>query len=195
MVRAAWTELGRAGHSRRPVALPLMAIAIAGCAFPGLQTEPMPTSLGRPEPIGPVTEIGRGASLGVSWRLWVYDSTLGMCTRLELDGGGGESCGGTLGADPAAGPIGVMSVGTGTGTPSSVEGFASVGVAAVWIETNAGRVHATLMSLGAVGLNGQMAGFASHGTLDRVRSHDASTGISGPMCGVAADSALHRLPV
>ena len=80
-----------------------------------------------------------------------------MCTLLELDGGGGgESCGGTLGADPAAGPIGVMSVGTGTGTPSSVEGFASDEVAAVWIETNAGRVQATLMSLGPVGLDGQM---------------------------------------
>ena len=92
----------------------------------------MPTNMGGPEPIGPVTEIGRGESLGVPWRFWVYDSTLGMCTRLELDGGGGgESCGGTLGADPAAGPIGVMSVGTGTGTPSSVEGFASDEVAAV----------------------------------------------------------------
>ncbi len=157
MGRPAWTELGRAGHWRRLVALPLMAIAIAGCAFPGLQPEPMPTNMGRPEPIGPVIEIGRGESLGVPWRFWVYDSTLGMCTRLELDGGGGgESCGGTLGADPAAGPIGVMSVGTGTGTPSSVEGFASDEAAAVWIETNAGRVQATLMSLSPVGLNGQM---------------------------------------
>ncbi len=173
-----------------------MAIAIAGCALPGLQPEPMPTAMGMPEPIAPVTEIGRGESLGVPWRFWVYDSTLGMCTALELDGrGGGGSCGGTLGADPAAGPIGVMSVGTGTGTPSSVEGFASDEAAAVWIETNAGRVQATLMSLGPAGLNGQMVGFASHGTLDRVRSYDGSTGISGPMCGVAADSALHRLPV
>lgn len=113
--------------------------------------------MGPPEAVGPVIEIGRGESLGVAWRYSVYESTMGVCVRLELAAGGeGVSCGGGLGVDQARGAISLMGVGSGTGTPSQVEGFATDEVAAVWIETNGGRVPATLMSLGPAGLDGQI---------------------------------------
>jgi len=108
------------------------------------------------KPVGPVVEIGRGVSAGIAWRYSVYESRLGMCTRAELNGReGGLNCGITFGAEPPGGAIGLMGVGTSTGMPSQVEGFASDEVAAVWIETDAGRVPATIMSLGPAGQAGQ----------------------------------------
>ena len=110
-----------------------------------------------PEAIGPVVELGRGQSLGVAWRYSIYESTMGLCTRVEMEAviGTSESCGVTIG-DEAAGPISVMAVGTGTGVPSQVEGYATDVVREVWIDTDAGPVPATLMSLEPGSMDGQV---------------------------------------
>ncbi len=110
-----------------------------------------------PEAVGPVLQLGRGASLGVEWRYSLYESTMGLCTRVEMQGamGTSESCGVTIG-DEAAGPISVMSVGTGTGVPSQVEGYATDVVREVWIDTDAGPVPATVMSLEPASMDGQL---------------------------------------
>lgn len=149
-------QAGWHAHVRRSGVAVLMVIALAGCAFPWNQPEPPPAARA-PEPIGPVVEIGHGMSGGIAWSYSVYESALGTCTRLELDGReGGLNCGVTPAAEPLGSAIGLMVVGTSTGMASQVEGFASDKVAAVWIETDAGRVPAALMSLGPAGLDGQI---------------------------------------
>ena len=136
----------------------------AGCGLvPGLQ-EPAPPRFGPMggdedlQPIGPVVEIGRGESLGISWRYSVHESAIGTCTTVESDGQlGGMSCGGALGPEPPGGALGVMSVGSGTGSPSTVDGFAADEVAEVWIRLeNGGRVQAALMPLAPAGMQGHM---------------------------------------
>jgi hypothetical protein len=137
------------------VAAVVCAAVLSACGF--LLPQPGPGEL--PEPIGPVVEIGRGESLGIQWRYSVYDSDMGFCTRIETDGGaGGSGCGGAApGSDPAGGAIQLISFGTGTGSPSSIEGYASDEVAEVWIEVEGGaRVAATLMPLAPAGLDGQL---------------------------------------
>ena len=142
-------------RGRRPVAQGLLLAALlSACAFPGLEPE-RPADM--PEAIGPVVELGRGESLGVAWRYSILESTEGTCTRVEMQAalGATESCGGVIG-NQGAESISLMGVGTGTGMPSQVEGFAAEEVAAVWIETDAGRVPVTLMSLEPAGLDGQV---------------------------------------
>ena len=132
----------------------VLAIVLAACAFPGFEPDPVPPEAQPPQPIGPVIEVGRGEAAGVAWRYSFYESDMGACTRLETaEAGLGESCGGTVG--PGIEAMSLASVGTGTGAPSVVEGFASDDVSAVWVETDAGRVPATLMSLAPAGLDGQ----------------------------------------
>ncbi len=132
----------------------LLATLLAACAFPAFEPDPVPPEAQPPQPVGPVIEIGRGESSGVAWRYSFYESDMGACTRLETAHAGlGESCGGSVG--PGIEAMSLASVGTSTGAPSVVEGFASDDVAAVWIETDAGRVPATLMSLAPAGLEGQ----------------------------------------
>jgi hypothetical protein len=110
------------------------------------------------QPVGPVVEIGRGESVGISWRYTVHESALGTCTSVESDGQvGGTSCGGTLGPEPPGAVLSLMSWGTSTGFPSTVEGFAAEEVATAWIRLETGgRAPATLMSLEPVGMDGQL---------------------------------------
>ena len=143
---------GRAGS----LLAALLATSLTACGFPGFdpEVEPMPPPADMPEAIGPIIEIGRGESLGVEWRYSIYQSTMGLCTRIEIDvSGSGESCGGSIGQSGPE-PISVTSVGTGTGTPSQVEGYVAEDVAEVWIETDAGPVQATVMSLEPVDMEG-----------------------------------------
>jgi hypothetical protein len=131
----------------------VLAMLLAACAFPGFDPDPVPPEA-QPQPVGPATEIGRGESAGGPWRYSVYESDMGECTRLETaDVGLGESCGGSVG--PGIEAMSLSSVASSTGAPSVVEGFASDDVTAVWVETDAGRVAATLMSLAPAGREGQ----------------------------------------
>jgi hypothetical protein len=134
-----------------------LGLLLAGCGLAGLGQPAIDEAVpGMPEPIGPIVEVGDGDANGVGWRYSVYESRDGTCTRLEFDDGiRGESCGPGLGLLAGDRSMGVSGVGTGTGQATHVDGFASDEVAAVWLETDAGRVRATLMPLAAAGLEGQ----------------------------------------
>ena len=139
---------------RSRIGVVAIGMTLVACAFPGLEPEREPPPAGMPRPIGPVVEIGTGEFEGVAWRYSIYESTHGICTRLEAgDAGTSEACGGVIAGGPE--PIALVGVGTTTDGPSHVEGHVSDEVAGVWIETHAGSVAATLMSLAPVGLDGQ----------------------------------------
>jgi hypothetical protein len=82
---------------------------------------------------------------------------MGTCTTLELDGlTTSSSCGGELPPADLAEPISVTGVGTGTGMPTIVEGYATSEAAKVDIETDHGVVGADVMPLGPIGREGQV---------------------------------------
>ena len=128
------------------------ALAMTGCGlipgelFGDAPAQPPP---GMPPAIGPTVEIGRGESLGISWRYLVYESEMGTCTVVDQGGNAsGGGCGGALGPGPGSSAIGLSSVGFSTGSPTTVEGFATDEVNEVWIEVADGEpVRAELMSL------------------------------------------------
>jgi hypothetical protein len=138
--------------------LGVLAVALASCGLAGLgqsRNDPPPDA---PQPIGPIVEIGRGQEDGFSWQYSVYESTMGTCTRLEMDGaqGGGasESCG-IIGLGGGDGSLTIGGVGTGTNMPTQIDGFATDEVAEIWIETDQGPVAASMMALGIVDMEGQ----------------------------------------
>ena len=143
------------GSAWQVVAGPLLVSVLAGCGLLLSQPEPGPPD-GLPRTDRAGREIGRGESLGIQWRYLVYQSDMGFCTKIE--GPGGSSCGGAVpGSDPAAGAVGLISIGSGTGAPSSIEGFATDEVDEVWIELRGGRrMPATLMPLAPAGHDGQL---------------------------------------
>lgn len=146
-----------------PVSL-LLAVGLAGCGFFGPEVRPIDPVGELPEPIGPVVEIGRGESLGVTWRYLVFESAMGFCTEIELAGGpGSASCGGDApGPEPAGSALGLMSVGSATGSPTAIEGFATDEVEDVSIELqDGGRVQASLMPLRLRALAGRSGSHTS----------------------------------
>jgi hypothetical protein len=134
------------------LALSVCALATTGCSLilgEPLGGAPAQPPEGMPPAIGPTVEIGRGESLGIGWRYLVYESEMGTCTVVEqgpdMRGGG---CGGALGPAPGSSAIGLSSVGSSTGSPTTIEGFATDEVNEVWIEVADGEpVRAELMSL------------------------------------------------
>jgi len=134
----------------------LLAIGIAGCGLLGAEVRPDPAG-NMPQPIGPKIEIGRGESLGVVWRYVVYQSDMGLCTEVELGSGTSSGCGGGPPGPEPGSAIGLMSIGSATGAPTTIEGFAADDVEEVWIELQDGdRVSATLMPLARAGMDGQV---------------------------------------
>jgi len=119
---------------------------------------------GAPEPIGPIVEIGRGRSLGFGWRYVVYESTDGVCTQLELAGGGGSGCGSIL--PPAGEVFGSIGSGSSSSGPTTVEGMVTADVASVRVQlVNGGGVDVVMMSLEPAGLTGKaFVGIAHVGT-------------------------------
>ena len=137
----------------------LLAVCLAGCGLLGPEVRPIEPVGNMPQPIGPKIEIGRGESLGIAWRYVVYQSDVGPCTEVQLgSGGSNSSCGGAPPNPGQAGSsIALMGIGTGTASPTTIEGFATDEVEEVWIELADGdRVPATLMALAPAGMDGQV---------------------------------------
>jgi len=145
---------------RTAVVATLLGGLIGGCGLTRVQ-EPDPGEIpdgplqAMNDATGPITEVGRGRSLGVGWRYLVYESADGFCTQLDTSGMSGSGCGeALLAADAVFGMVGsVMSDGS---TPVVVDGVVSSDVAEVLVTLAGGRrVEATLMSLESAGLDGQ----------------------------------------
>jgi hypothetical protein len=137
----------------------LLAVGLAGCGLLGPEVRPVDPVGNMPQPIGPKVEIGRGESLGIAWRYVVYQSDVGICTEVQLgSGGSSSSCGGAPpGQGQAGSAIALMGISSGTGSPTTIEGFATDEVEEVWIElTDGDRVPATLMALAPAGVDGQV---------------------------------------
>ena len=161
----------------------LLAVGLAGCGLLAPQVRPIDPAGGVPQPIGPKIEIGRGESLGVAWRYVVYQSDMGVCTEVEVAAGTSSSCGGgPPGPDAAGSAIGLMGIGTASGGPTTIEGFATDEVVEVWVDLQDGdRVSATLMALAPAGMNGRVwLAFVPEGRLlQRVVAIGADEGILG----------------
>lgn len=142
----------------RTVGLAVIGAVLAGCTLLQPQVRPVPGVDPAMEnaPIGPTLELGRGESLGMRWRYLVWESRLGTCTSIDFGEGGGSSCGGEIGAQPGGAAVRLSGMGSGTGMPTTIEGFATDDVTAVVIVTDDGeRVPATLVSLAPAGAVGQ----------------------------------------
>lgn len=148
-----------AGRVRWGAGLAFAAIVLGGCNILAPQVRPVPGDDPAMDiaPIGPTIELGSGEALGIRWRYLIWESRMGTCTSLELAaGGGGTSCGGEVGRIPPGAAATLSGIGSGTGMPTTIEGFATGEVAAIVIETRQGdRVPATLMSLAPAGADGQ----------------------------------------
>jgi hypothetical protein len=139
--------------------------------IPGGPPEVVP---GNPEPIGPISEVGRGRTLGFGWRYLVYETAEGLCTQLETATGSGSACGSS--PPTLADEFGGVSIGESTGGPVTVDGMAGAGVAEVWVRLAGGeRIPATLMPLALADLPGQaFIAFAPQGaSVDSVVGLDA----------------------
>ncbi len=148
--------------SRRTPAILLLVLALGGCAIVQVDGQPDPAAIPTGplhatggDAVGPVTEVGRGRTLGVGWRYAVYDTADGLCTQLELANltSAGCSAGPLLPDDSAFGMVGSSGdVGGASESPSPVDGIVSSEVAAVWIMTGSGaRLATTLMPLAGAG--------------------------------------------
>jgi len=147
--------MGVSRVDRLAAALGILAVALASCGLAGFGGDRLATPAGMPEAIGPIIEIGSGQVGGAAWQYSVYESDAGTCTRVEFPDSTSETCGPGLGLMPGDRQMSLSGVGTGTGMPTQIEGFATADVAEVWLETDAGRVPATLMALAPAGLDGQ----------------------------------------
>ncbi len=155
----------RAGLPRpdRLLAIAASALVLAGCWAAQVQQPPDRGQIpdgpavappGMPEPVGPVTEIGRGRSLGIGWRYLIYESVDGTCTTLETGNGASSACGGDV---ETAVPLMVNGISSSTQDPHIVDGLVSDDVAEVWLEGPGGnRLQAVLMPLARAGLEGQV---------------------------------------
>ena len=161
------------GIARRSLAL-AAAAALSGCGavLPArdgglgltLDTEPREGQIelapGGPRPMGPVVEVARGEVGGDGFSIVAYRSGDGVCTQLTRAAGGSAQCGSLPGAGPLAaefGPFGAVGTGGGEGMPVAVLGVVETGVAAVWIESLAGRrAEARLIDLEPADIDAQL---------------------------------------
>ena len=148
--------------SRRTLAIPLLVLALGGCAIVQVGGQPDPAAIPTGplhatggDAVGPVTEVGRGRTLGIGWRYAVYDTADGLCTQLEVANmtSAGCSAGPLMPEGTVFGMVGSSGdVGGASESPTPVDGIVSSQAAAVWIMTGSGaRLATTLMPLAGAG--------------------------------------------
>ena len=157
---------------RSLIAALALAALVTGCALSRVSSAdpaqipdgPLEPIDGGDEPTGPLTEVGRGRSLGHGWRYVAYETAAGMCTRFEMASVTGGSCGQAPGED--AGTFAGVGHSESSGSPVTVDGTVGEDAAQVWVElADGGRVAATLMSLEPAGLPGSaFVAFAPEGS-------------------------------
>jgi hypothetical protein len=155
---------------KRSLIVLALAVLVTGCALSRVSSVdpaqipdgPLEPIGGSDEPTGPLTEIGRGRSLGYGWRYVVYETAAGMCNQFEMASVTSSSCGEA--PDGESGRF--AGVGHSDGSPVTVDGTVGEDAVEVWIELSDGpRIAATLMSLEPAGLPGYaFVGFAPEGS-------------------------------
>jgi hypothetical protein len=141
-------------------------LALAGCQIVPVESpDPAAVPSGSleadgPAAIGPVIELGSGASAGIGWRYAAYESDEGWCTQLEMQAVTETGCGQIL-------PEGGAAFGSVSHSGAIVHGVVAADVATVWLLAEGGSrvAFAERMPLEPAGLEGQaFVGIATAGT-------------------------------
>ncbi|MGH2402637.1 MAG: hypothetical protein ACRDE6_07980 [Candidatus Limnocylindria bacterium] len=145
------------------------AVLVGGCAIARVEEQDPAEIPDGPledmgfEATGPITELGRGRTMGIGWRYAIFESADGWCTQLDMAGLSSAGCGDLPPREGTA--FGSVGSGGPSDGLSPVEGIVSSNVSEVWITASTGqRIETILMPLAEARLDGKaFLGFAPAG--------------------------------